>query len=203
MIIVKPCTFFSAIIRWDNNICDIGDLGLTMTTRFIRIGRPKTISIVLSALVTMSAAIVYAFLPQLFSSAAPPDLAYFKGKWNVTIKSDPDSAYSWTVSDDLDGEWVTGVVEKGGERISTDLWRINAGLIERFAFTSDGLFIKMVSSGWKSGKMVLNGIASGKATDFRVRETITRESDRRFRAVWEKQGDDGKWSVFSEEVCSK
>jgi hypothetical protein len=95
------------------------------------------------------------------------------------------------------------IVERGGQRVSTDFWRINGGLVERFAFTSDGVFIKMVSSGWKSGKMILNGIASGKAVDYRVRVTITRQSDTRFRAIWEKQGEDGKWNVFSDETCSK
>lgn len=152
---------------------------------------------------TFAAMIAYALAPRLFSSAAPADLAYFQGKWNMTVKAEPDTAYTWTVSGDLKDEWVTGVVEKGGERVSTDFWRVNAGVIERYTFTSDGLFIKLVSSGWKSGKMTLNGIANGKAVDFRVRETITKESDKRFRAVWEKQGEDGKWAVFSEEICVK
>jgi hypothetical protein len=174
-----------------------------MATEFIPTWRARVLAVGSVALMAIGAVIVYALAPGLFSSAAPTDLVYFEGKWSVAIKSDPDGIYTWTVSDDLKGQWLTGVVEKAGERISTDHWRMNGGLIERFAFTSEGLSIKMVSSGFRSGKMVLNGIASGKATDFRVRETITKENDRRFRAVWERQGDDGKWSVYSDETLSK
>lgn len=133
----------------------------------------------------------------------PPDLAYFQGTWTLTIKSDAASSYTWTVTEDLKGGWLTGVVEKTGERISIDHWRVNAGVIERYAFTNDGLFIKLVSSGWKGNKMILNGIAYGKTSDYRIRETITKDSDRKFRAVWEKQGEDGKWTTISEELCVK
>ena len=163
----------------------------------------KAIGFVSFALASILAAAVYSFVPPLFSLAVPPDLAYFQGKWTVMIKGDASTVYTWTVTDDLKGEWLTGVVEKGGERLSTDHWRVNAGLIERYTFTSEGLSIKLVSSGWKTGKMIFNGIASGKAVDFRIRETITRETDTRFRTVWEKQGDDGKWIIFAEETLSK
>jgi len=133
----------------------------------------------------------------------PAELLYFRGKWTITVKEDPSAAYTWTVSEDLKREWLVGVVDKGGERVSTDLWRVNAGVIERYVFTNDGVFMKVVSSGWKSGKLVLSGIGNGKAIDFRVRETITRISDNKFRAVWERQSDDGKWTVFSDETCVK
>ncbi|MEP7076971.1 MAG: hypothetical protein ABI878_14285 [Acidobacteriota bacterium] len=162
-----------------------------------------TIALISSTVAVASAAFAFAYLPSLQSSAAPSDLAYFQGKWTITLKADPTAVYTWTVTDDLKGEWLTGVVEKGGERTSTDHWRISAGLIERYVFTNEGVTVKLVSSGWKSGKMVFNGIASGKATDSRMRETITRETDRKFRAVWEKQAEDGKWVVFSEESCVK
>jgi hypothetical protein len=133
----------------------------------------------------------------------PADLLYFQGKWTITVKADPSATFTWTASEDLKGEWLAGVVEKGGSRVSTDIWRVNAGIIERYIFTNDGVFIKVVSSGWKSGKLVLSGIGNGKAIDFRVRETITRISDNKFRAVWERQSDDGKWAVFSDETCVK
>ena len=175
-----------------------------MTIEFTRIGRARTIAVVLPVVLIVSGVIAYAFLPPLlFSSAAPPDLAYFQGKWNLTIKSEPETSYTWTVTDGLKGAWLDGILEKNTESVSRDLWRANAGVIERYVFTSDGSFIKLVSSGWKSGKMVLNGISYGKAADSRVRETITRESERRFRSVWERQGDDGIWVVFADETCSK
>ena len=149
-------------------------------------------------LLTIAAEAVFAS-----NASLPAELLYFRGKWNITVKADPSAPYTWTVSEDLKGEWLAGTIEKGGEKISTDLWRVNAGVIERYVFTNDGVFIKVVSSGWKSGKLVLSGIGNGKAIDFRVRETITRISDNKFRAVWEKQSDDGKWTVFSDETCVK
>ena len=165
--------------------------------------RPRTIALISSTVAVASAAFVFAYMPAFFASAAPSDLIYFQGKWTITLKTDPTASYTWTVTDDLKGEWLTGVVEKGGERTSTDHWRMSAGLIERYVFTNEGMTVKLVSSGWKSGKMVFNGIASGKATDFRMRETITKETDKRFRALWERQAEDGKWAVFSEEICVK
>lgn len=146
----------------------------------------------------MAAADIFASTPIVAS-----DLVYFQGKWNVSVKAEPSASYTWTVSQDLKGEWLSGIVEKSGERISTDLWRVNAGVIERYVFTNDGVFIRLVSSGWKAGKLVLSGIGNGKAVDFRVRETIMRISDSRFRSVWERQGEDGKWAVFSDETCTK
>ena len=174
-----------------------------MTVGSIRHMHRKAIAVVSFALASIFAAGVYSFVPPLFSSLVPSDLVYFQGKWTVTIKGDAASVYTWTVTDDLKGEWLTGVVEKGGDRLSTDHWRLIAGRIERYVFTSEGSSIKLVSSGWKTGKMIFNGIASGKALDFRIRETITRETDTRFRTVWEKQGDDGKWIIFAEETLSK
>lgn len=173
-----------------------------MTIAISRIKPPKTVIFAALAVVTLVAG-AYSLLPRFFSSAAPADLAYFQGKWSVTLKGDTGPGYTWTVVDDLKGEWLTGVVEKGNERVSTDHWRINAGLVERYVFTSEGVSVKLVSSGWKAGKMIFNGIANGKAADFRMRTTITKETESRFKSVWEKQGDDGKWGIYAEETLSK
>jgi hypothetical protein len=160
----------------------------------------------LLAVLTIATAAVFASSTRMRDSSVSgvaPDLLYFQGKWNITLKADPSVSFIWTVSQDLKGEWLSGVIEKNGERVSTDLWRVNAGIIERYVFTNEGVFIRLVSSGWKSGKLVLSGIGNGKAVDFRVRETVTRLSETRFKAVWERQGEDGKWTVTSEETCTK
>lgn len=132
----------------------------------------------------------------------PQDMAFFVGIWSVAVK-DGKGTVTWTVKEDLGGEWLSGTVDRDGERISIDHWRFNGRNIERFAFTADGLYIKMNASGWKGNKLSFAGIASGPDGDFRMRETITRENDKRFRALWEKQGADGVWVVYSDETCSK
>jgi hypothetical protein len=137
------------------------------------------------------------------SSAASPDLDYFKGKWVVTMKDNPKQAFDWMVREDLRGGWMVGVVEKNGEKVSTDFWRQSGKRIERFAFTADGLFVKIESAGWESDRLVLTGIMSDRAGETKIRETITRVNDRRFQALWEREGPEGKWTTFADEVCAK
>jgi hypothetical protein len=133
----------------------------------------------------------------------PSELDYFKGTWTVTMKSNPEQPFRWTVKDDLRGGWVAGVVEQNGERISTDFWRQDGRKIERFAFTGGSLFVRIESTGWEAGRMVLSGVASDKTRETKIRETITKESERRFHALWEREEADGRWVVFSDETCAK
>jgi hypothetical protein len=133
----------------------------------------------------------------------PADLSYFIGIWTITVKDGPKGNITWVVKEDLGGEWISGAVEKDGDRTSTDHWRMNSRGIERHVFTSDGTYIKLNGSTWKTGKMIFTGVAYGKQGEYRMRETIFRESDTRFRALWEKQGADGAWTVVSDESCSK
>ncbi|HEY0375975.1 MAG TPA: hypothetical protein VGC87_03370 [Pyrinomonadaceae bacterium] len=137
------------------------------------------------------------------TTETPSELDYFKGTWAVTMKSNPRQPFRWTVKDDLRGGWVAGVVEQNGERISTDFWRQSAGKIERFAFTGGGLFVRIESQGWEAGRMVMSGVASDKTGETKIRETITKENERRFHALWERQEADGRWVVFSDETCTK
>ncbi len=141
----------------------------------------------------------------LFQAAvsAQTGIDYFKGTWAVEIANGPRGTLRWIVKEDLNDGWLSGVVERDGRKISADLWRVHGKLIERYAFTGDGLYIKMVSSGWRANRLKFNGIASGPAGDFRLRQTITRRTERTFHALWEKQEADGKWTVFSDETCSK
>jgi hypothetical protein len=146
--------------------------------------------------------IVLAICLNAAAAPVPPELAYFIGNWTITLK-DGQKGYTWSVKEDLRGEWITGIVEKDGERTSTDHWRINSRGIERHVFNSDGTYIKLNGSTWKIGKMSFTGVAYGKQGEYRMRETIFRESDTRFRALWEKQGTDGTWTTVSDESCSK
>lgn len=136
-------------------------------------------------------------------SGLPEELSYFIGVWKVTVKGDANGAYKWTVAPDKNGEWLEGAMEKDGVKTATDFWRKTDTTIERFVFTTDGTLLRVTSTGWRTGSLVLTGIASGKTGNSRVRETITREGEKKFHAVWERQGDDGKWTVFSDESCEK
>lgn len=131
------------------------------------------------------------------------DLDYFKGKWKVTLRNNPKISFDWTVKEDLDKSWLNGVVESGGQKISTDFWRQNSKKIERFAFTSNSTFVKIVSDGWNGNQMILSGTLNGGASEVKVRETITKVSERQFNALWERETEDGKWIVFGDEICTK
>jgi hypothetical protein len=138
-----------------------------------------------------------------FSSRASSDMDYFKGKWVVAMKANPKQVFSWTVKEDLQGGWMVGVVEKNGEKVSTDFWRQDGKKIERFAFTADGLFVKIESPGWESDRLVLSGVASDKTGETKIRETITKVNERQFHALWERESSDGKWITFADEICTK
>jgi hypothetical protein len=137
-----------------------------------------------------------------FSVGASSDLDYFKGDWTVTIKARPGALFHWRVQEDLKGGWMAGVVELGGEKVSTDFWRRAGGKIERFAFTSDGTFVRLESYGWKSNRLIFTGVASDKTGATKIRETITRINERTFQALWERRVE-GKWVVFSDELCRR
>ena len=107
------------------------------------------------------------------------------------------------MKEDLQGGWLAGVVEKNGEKVSTDFWRQNGKRIERFAFTAGGMFVKIESNGWESGRLVFTGVASDKTGETKVRETITKVNEREFHALWESASSEGKWTTFADEICTK
>lgn len=137
------------------------------------------------------------------TATAPSGLDYFKGTWRVTLKSNPEQSFRWTVREDLKGGWLVGVVEQNGEKVSTDFWRENGKRIERYAFTSGGLFVRIESPGWESARLVFTGVMSDKSGETKVRETITKVNDRQFRALWEMENAPGRWTVFSDETCER
>jgi hypothetical protein len=165
--------------------------------------RGRQWGIVCAVACALLAALCFLYAAKSASSGIPSDLDYFKGSWTVALRNNPAAVFRWTVKDDLRGGWVVGVVEQDGERVSNDYWRRVGPSIERFAFTADGTFVRIAGAGWESGRMVLTGVASGKAGEMKIRETITKVSDRQFNALWEKQGADGKWMTFADEVCTR
>ena len=159
--------------------------------------------ITLAAALALVAAGGFFYAAKSSTTQTPSELDYFKGTWTVTMKSNAKQPFRWTVKDDLRGGWVVGVVEQNGERISTDFWRQDGKKIERFAFTGGGLFVKIESQGWEAGRMVMSGVASDKTGETKIRETITKENERRFHALWEQQNSEGRWVVFADETCTK
>ncbi len=165
----------------------------------MEIWRKKLIIAVISILVLITAGGFY--LTTESNSASYLD--YFKGKWTVTLKNNPKISFDWTVKEDLDKSWLGGVVEQGGQKISTDFWRQTGKRIERFAFTSNSTFVKIESPGWNGNQMIFNGTMSDGAGETKVRETITKVNDKQFNALWKREGKDGKWTVFGDEICTK
>jgi hypothetical protein len=137
------------------------------------------------------------------SAANGLDLDYFKGNWTVVMRNNPAQKFTWSIKEDLNNSWLSGVVEQNGQRISTDFWRINGKKIERFAFTGNSIFVKIESAGWEGNKMIMTGVSSDPSGETKVRETITKSSERVFNAIWEMQGRDGAWTVFADEICTR
>lgn len=137
------------------------------------------------------------------SSEAATALDYFKGSWTITLRGNPQAVFRWTLKEDLRGDWLSGVVEQNGEKVSTDFWRQNGKRIERFAFTAGGMFVKIESSGWVSDRMIMTGVMSDKTGETKVRETITKIDERNFNALWERADPNGKWVIFADEICAR
>jgi hypothetical protein len=154
----------------------------------------------MAAIILFAAGLIYA--AESFSAATATDLDYFKGSWIVTMRNNPQASFHWMVKEDLQGGWLAGVVEQNEKKVSTDFWRRNGSRIERFAFTADGTFVKIAGGGWESNRLVLTGIASDKTGETEIRETITKLSDVKFQALWERNSG-GKWIVFADEICTR
>lgn len=131
------------------------------------------------------------------------EVEFFKGTWECSIQGSPNDKFRWSVTEGLNNAWLVGFVQVGKNKVSNDFWRLVKGRIERFAFTGDSTFVKVGSNGWESNQLKFAGSANQKAGEFQVRQTITRNSSREFRALWERMGEDQKWSPFSNERCIK
>lgn len=159
--------------------------------------KPIFAVILLSALITTGGF----FLTNESRSAS--DLDYFKGKWKVTLRNNAKISFNWTVTEDLDKSWLGGEVTRDGQNITKDFWRQSGKKIERFAFTSNNTFVRLESAGWNGDKLIFSGTLSDGAAETKVRETITKISDRQFNALWERADAGGKWIVFGDEICTK
>jgi hypothetical protein len=131
------------------------------------------------------------------------EVEFFKGTWECSIQSSSNDKFRWSVTEGLNNAWLVGFVRVGKNEVSNDFWRLAKGRIERFAFTGDSTFVEVASNGWESNQLKFAGSANQKIGEFQVRQTITRNSDREFRALWERIGKDRKWISFSDEHCVK
>ena len=168
----------------------------------MRIKRDNRIKIAFTAILCLLIPGGFFETAKSFSPVALSDLDYFKGNWLVTMRGNPKSSFHWSVKEDLQGGWITGVVEQNGAKVSTDFWRRVGGQLERFAFTADGTFVKLASPGWEADRLILTGVASDKNGETKIRETITKVSEREFQALWERSSG-GKWTVFADELCTR
>lgn len=150
----------------------------------------------------------FAFINATQANNAPSisnfsEVEFFKGTWECRIQGSPDNVFRWSVTEGLNNMWLVGFVQVGRKKVSNDFWRLTNGKIERFAFTGDGTFVKVESSGWKSNKVEFIGSANQKMGELKVRQIITKNNNGEFHALWERMGDNQKWSAFSDERCIK
>jgi hypothetical protein len=159
----------------------------------------------LSATFVILASLTLLKIPQTSDARSNSNLSlveFFKGTWECKLKGS-NKVFRWSVIEGLKNSWLVGVVQAGEEKVSNDFWRPVNGKIERFAFTGNGLFIKIDSTGWESNKLVFSGSAKQSTEEYKVRETIIKTSDREFHALWERMGKDQSWSTSSDEKCTK
>lgn len=151
----------------------------------------------------VSGAILASVLLLSKDGRAAADMDYFEGVWTVSVRNDPATSFRWELKKDLDASWLSGTVERGGAKITRDFWRQTGAAVDRYAFTTNGNYLQVRSSGWEGGRLVFRGTISDGSGESAVRETITRVDANKFTALWERQEKDGKWIVFGDEICTK
>jgi hypothetical protein len=98
------------------------------------------------------------------------------------------------------GAWLAGAsTSKDGSLGARDMWGRDplTGELIRVIFDGSGR-----SPGWTGDELVLAGEARSKGGTVRVRETITRTSPQRFKAVWEAFRN-GAWSTYAVEIVTR
>jgi hypothetical protein len=134
------------------------------------------------------------------------DLNFLLGRWDVSAR-EPGAEKA----DRFDYElrllggtpWISGHAKSedlGAE--SSDVWGKDAstGDIIRIIFDKSGTYALVRSSGWKDGRLVLEGDALSSSGSIRVRETISCIDKDRFSARWEALRN-GVWSAYSDELA--
>lgn len=155
------------------------------------------------SLFLFAAASLFLFPLSEIRAGSLKDFDYFKGRWTVKMRGNSKASFNWTLREDLDNSWFAGAVESNGKKVSTDFWRVKGDKLERFAFTTNGLFVRVEAAGWKADKLIFEGVADDATGESKVRETITKINNNLFNALWEMQQPDGKWRVFSDEICTR
>lgn len=142
------------------------------------------------------------------AAAQTQELNYFVGRWDVASK-DPASGEILEVDYSIEiapgGAWLAGAsTSKDGSLSARDMWGRDplTGELIRVIFDGSGTFATVRSPGWTGDELVLEGEARSKGGTVRVRETITRTSPQRFKAVWEAFRN-GAWSTYAVEIVTR
>ena len=142
------------------------------------------------------------------AAAQIQDLNYFVGRWDVASK-DPASGevlqVAYTIEKTPGGAWLAATSASRDRSITArDMWGHDplTGEVIRVIFSGDGTFATVRSRGWSGDRLVLEGEARSKGGTVRVRETISRLSPQRFKAVWEAYRK-GAWSTYAVEAVAR
>lgn len=147
------------------------------------------------------------------SPASPAEalrpIEYMVGHWHC-VSANLDIAYN--VERELGGAFFAGevtahrIASKDAEPITArDSWGFDSVSREFFrAYRGgDGTFGIMRTHGWEGTRLVFLGDASSNGERTPLRETIERLSPDRMNARWESRSPEGKWTVYSDELCTR
>lgn len=140
-------------------------------------------------------------------------LQYFQGKWSCAVKPVNDPAnrpaepFTWEVKRVLNNFWFLGqTATRQNVAITQDTLGYNT-LSKRFGrtiLTGDGQFINLLSDGWSSDKWVWEGSVVRGTQKNGLRETIVKQGDRAFEAIYDQPDPVKKeWQPVLKESCRK
>jgi hypothetical protein len=135
-------------------------------------------------------------------------LQYLVGTWRV-VSVDPaggsDLRVCYLVQPFVGKKWISGVATSATRNFgSKDVWGYDraSGEVIRTVFDVSGTYAVVRSRGWQGDTLVLDGDARSAGGSMRVRETIRRLSDHKFKATWEALRG-GKWSAYAVETATR
>lgn len=135
---------------------------------------------------------------------AEPLATTFLGTWTCTPRLGGES-FQWRVTNDLQGDWLTGEGIEQGRKTSLDVWAFSPDgqLHTRRQFSPKGALIELDVASRSDNRLQLEGtVRQRDGRSIAVRETIVFVVPQRFDAVWEAR-DGEAWSIVVDETCQK